>query len=309
MNGRRGRAFVFLLLGVLVAGALAGSFATDQSVQRGGGEGTGSGGPATGESDAPPGAGVAPQLVPSSWIESFVVLSFAVGTLACLVAAIAVVWLRGVEGLKRVLVLVSDATGGLVLYVLIVGFLVFLAFGFTGEGIDAIPQGDPNPIAGGAGGDGEGVVSPDRAMPLWVLLGGLLGVVSLGIGLLVSYGNDRDTDDAPASGVDSTPETAPETVTGPGVPTETIEDVPASNGVYRAWRRMADRVDEATDRTLTTEEVAAAAVERGMDRDAVRTLTGLFEEVRYGDRSPNRERERRAESALQAMESASGGDG
>jgi len=59
-------------------------------------------------------------------------------------------------------------------------------------------------------------------------------------------------------------------------------DVDASNPVYRAWREMAETADGANLRTHTPGEGGATRRRRGMDRDAVRTLTRVFDQARYG---------------------------
>ena len=78
-------------------------------------------------------------------------------------------------------------------------------------------------------------------------------------------------------------------------------DVDASNPVYRAWREMAETADGANLRTHTPGEVARRAVDAGMDRDAVRTLTRVFDQARYGPAGVDEESERRARSALDAI--------
>jgi len=77
-------------------------------------------------------------------------------------------------------------------------------------------------------------------------------------------------------------------------------DVDASNPVYWAWREMAEAADGASLRTHTPGEVARRAVDAGMDRDAVRTLTELFDRARYGP-GVDEESERRARAALDAI--------
>lgn len=75
-------------------------------------------------------------------------------------------------------------------------------------------------------------------------------------------------------------------------------DTGLENAVYRAWREMADALDVQSPRTTTPEEFAEIAVEAGMSHEDVGELTRLFEEVRYGDTEPTREREQRARDAL-----------
>lgn len=72
--------------------------------------------------------------------------------------------------------------------------------------------------------------------------------------------------------------------------------------VLRAWREMADHLDLARQETSTPGEFAEAAIERGLRPDAVRELTALFEEVRYGGFETTPEREARARRALRTIE-------
>ncbi|WP_135823744.1 DUF4129 domain-containing protein [Halorussus ruber] len=67
------------------------------------------------------------------------------------------------------------------------------------------------------------------------------------------------------------------------------------NPISAAWYEMVERLDLDDRRDLTPREYAAAARRRGADADAVQTLTGLFEEVRYGGARVTEERRERAE--------------
>ena len=55
---------------------------------------------------------------------------------------------------------------------------------------------------------------------------------------------------------------------------------------------------------MTPREFVSAVVAAGAPRDAVMTLTELFEEVKYGDRLPDSSRSTRAQDALRAIASA-----
>lgn len=65
-----------------------------------------------------------------------------------------------------------------------------------------------------------------------------------------------------------------------------------STEVYRAWWTLARRLERS--RHHTPGDVARRAVARGLDREAVDELTGLFRSVRYGPADPTEEIERRA---------------
>ena len=60
------------------------------------------------------------------------------------------------------------------------------------------------------------------------------------------------------------------------------------NEVYRAWYEMTQMLDVSDPETSTPGEFAAAAISIGMQREHVENITELFEEVRYGDRSPEK---------------------
>lgn len=75
------------------------------------------------------------------------------------------------------------------------------------------------------------------------------------------------------------------------------------NEVASAWFEMVERLDLADRRDLTPRECAAAARRRGVDGDAARRLTALFEEVRYGGAGVTDERRRRAEENLREVQS------
>lgn len=78
-------------------------------------------------------------------------------------------------------------------------------------------------------------------------------------------------------------------------------DRPVDNVVYRAWRELTAALDVGEPASTTPGEFAAAAVDAGVDPDAVAELTAVFEAVRYGDGDPERYAER-ARAALEAVE-------
>lgn len=70
------------------------------------------------------------------------------------------------------------------------------------------------------------------------------------------------------------------------------------NEVYRAWLEMTDHLGVVRPETTTPAEFQRRAIAAGMDREDVETLTGLFRDVRYGERDPTP----RAERAIAALE-------
>lgn len=297
-----------VVLGVLALGSTAASYddaaepvsvGANGEAGASGGEGSGglAGGGETGSSALPALPG---------WLSQYlVVLTFGLGTLLFVLGSIAITWLRGVDGLKRVLSMIGEAALGGALYVGVVGFLVWLIFGFSGQGIEL--AGGPAESGGPRGGSGvdEAAGSDARSVPYWYVLIAIWTLMGVGWYFLFHRGSDEDEPSAVDPGSEDSGATANPADTGVGR-NETVSDVPPSNTVYEAWREMAAEAAEATDGTLTANEVAAAADERGLDGEAVRALTRLFEEVRYGDRPVTEERERRAESALDSLEGSGG---
>lgn len=84
-----------------------------------------------------------------------------------------------------------------------------------------------------------------------------------------------------------------------------VEGSPA-HPVERAWLGMVRHLDLDRPGTMTTSECASAAIEAGLDRDAVRTLTETYEEVRYGNQPVTARREERA---MQSRRRLDGGGG
>lgn len=88
-----------------------------------------------------------------------------------------------------------------------------------------------------------------------------------------------------------------------GRPWPTVEP---DNEVHGAWLTMVSRLDIDQPRTKTASECARAAVDAGMDPDAVGTLTRLFEEVRYGGAPVTESRRTQAKSGLKRLGIESG---
>lgn len=157
------------------------------------------------------------------------------------------------------------------------------------------------PVGPATGGGERSVAVPSTSLVTGVaVVFGLLGAV----GAAAALGRETATDDSGSTSSSGGSRGSRHAVGGlADLPEqEAVSDVRPSNPVYRTWREMADRAESATDDTLTANEVAATAVGHGFDPDAVRELTGLFEEVRYGDRPVTETRRRRAESALESID-------
>jgi hypothetical protein len=155
--------------------------------------------------------------------------------------------------------------------------------GAVGEGL--LPAG-----GGGSGGAAGAVSSSTPLIALFVTVAVAVVLVALlatgSDGRAADETSDPDEGEEPAAAVGRVAAAAADRIAD--------GDADAENEVYRAWRRMTERLDVASPETTTPREFRRAAVEAGMDREDVAALTRLFESVRYGDREPTDDRERRA---------------
>lgn len=222
-------------------------------------------------------------------------LSAVFGAATVLVAVVAALTLLR-EGLRGLWSLVADALrvlgpAALLLAAVLAGIVVLDALANGGGGLAG--AGGPGSTVLGSDAGTEDVVAP-QAPPVLVAL----AVVLAGLTALVVARRGADggpsIPSAPARG-DSDPPDPPAAPVGPAA----ADDARASNGVYEAWRELADAVDASA--TATPAEVARAAREAGYDERRVAELTALFRAVRYGDASPTAERERRARAAVAAV--------
>lgn len=226
--------------------------------------------------------------------------AFAVASLAFAALFLVLTVLReGLAGVKRLL---AAAVQNAVLVGLLLGLLVVLLSLFdaiVGNGGGGIPGtgSAPNPLGGG-GESASATGFPFQSLLVVAVIAlalvGVLLVVASRRGLL-----DRSRDRiARALEDDDEADAERRTVRGPGA--VTVEDVPATNAVYRTWRSLAASVASETA-TRTPAEVARDAVDAGLDERPVEELTTLFREARYGDEPVTEERERRARAALDAL--------
>ncbi|QZY00424.1 DUF4129 domain-containing protein [Halobaculum rubrum] len=156
----------------------------------------------------------------------------------------------------------------------------------------------------GANAAGEALSAPTALVGL-LLVVAILGSVLL---LFVSTGDDEDelADEAPEP---PAPERRQAVGARAGEAADRLEsDADLENEVYRAWREMTGALAVDNPRSTTPAEFAAAAVDAGMAREDVTTLTEAFEAVRYGDEPATAEREREAVAALRRIEEAYAGE-
>ncbi len=175
---------------------------------------------------------------------------------------------------------VASARPGRVAGVLVVGAVVasILVLGAASGGVAvsaAVPEYFPLVVAALLGG--------------LVLARAFLGLRRVGDEPAASGGSE--TDEATATEVPSDP-ARPSTLRAP--------DVPADNGVFRAWQAVVEAVGP--DATATSGEVRTVAIERGFDADAVADLADLFDACRYGRREPTADLEERAETLLARLD-------
>ena len=168
---------------------------------------------------------------------------------------------------------------------------------------------DGNSQGGGTGqGPGPGAGFPSLLDRLLALLRELLPFLLLGLGILVAAGllyRYRHRLWAlvlvPAGLMaELVPRRA--NPNARSAPEETsIEDFEPENDVDYAWFEMVKRLDIDSARSKTPGEYAHAARDAGMDPSAVDTITGVFQEVRYGGQSVTDERRRRARQGLREL--------
>ena len=285
------------VVGILLGGvaiALAAGIYADRS----GGDG-GAGVISTGGGTSQDPAGLPPGLV-----ETLVVATLVIGALILLVAAGLAVWFRGRDGL----VMIARFVGQMALVAALVGVLFFgaklLLVLFSTGTVEAPGPGGASPVGVNASDGNSAIPGGDGTAP--TLVGFLSMLLVAGVLLYITFQQDEDDAIGAAAGGGGATPPAVDGDDDAGGPQIVIDDVSQSNAVYSAWHEMATRALDASERTATPSEVAGAAVRSGLDRDAVRTLTSLFEEVRYGDRPVTDERERKASAALDALDSGRG---
>jgi hypothetical protein len=241
--------------------------------------------------------------VPALLIEHAVSIVMVLSITVPIVYAIVLVWQEGVGRLLRFLgVGAKRLVAGVLVFLAFVALFVLLSMLFGGGGGGL---GGSTPTSGTfLDGDSGGVSITLTAVPVGlVVVGALAGIV-----LLVLFSDRAGSVGSIAAALTGGQRRSPrgDSGDGPGTPPRRtdFEDVDASNAVYRAWRDLAGEVEGVDLRSHTPTEVAATALERGFDRDAVETLTDCFEQVRYGGRRPTDERETTARTALERIRAA-----
>lgn len=115
-----------------------------------------------------------------------------------------------------------------------------------------------------------------------------------------SRSNDGGADDGQRVGSASSSDREPVVTEGGGyTEPDTVEE---------AWRRLVSSLSLRRPSVRTPRECAAIAVDAGLPREAVETMTGAFEAVRYGDAARTPARLERVRAAYERVRD-SGGDG
>ncbi|SFR90275.1 protein of unknown function [Halomicrobium zhouii] len=132
-------------------------------------------------------------------------------------------------------------------------------------------------------------------LPYLLVLAAVLGAGGLAYRyrerLLAAFADPDDEEDAegPAPAAEADPR----------------EGSPA-HAVERAWLGMVRHLDLDRPGTMTTSECASAAIEAGLDREAVKRLTETYEEVRYGGRPVTAQREETARQSRDRLDAGGG---
>ena len=188
----------------------------------------------------------------------------------------------------------------------------FIATGFLISGCEMIvepTQFEPpefygnatNETDGGAGSVGPGGLDPRTVVPtaLVVLLAALMALVGA---VAVVRGDDDEIEVVEESDEEPEPDREAVRAAAGRAAAELDADADLENAVYRAWVEMTAPLGVRDPETTTPGQFERAAVDAGLDPEDVRTVTALFEAVRYGDEPVTEERERQAVEALERID-------
>lgn len=305
MAAQRALAALVIVVGVVAIGAAAAGVedtSTRSGVEGdfGGGSGEEEGQSGNGTGPGAPGGGVVG--LPGWVIEAYFILTLGVFSLVGLAAAAYYVWKDRMDAIRRLVGSVLTTVLGFVIVVVLFVAMIWLAFDLSSF---EIPPAPPEQDPGGPSGPTDPQPETATGIPPLLLVGAVVVVLVLAVVLVRRYRTDEA--DEPTEAHDDVDLEEPVSEE-PGIPTppaDLAEQHP-DNPVYRAWQDLATRVGLAHERNRTPGEVANAAIEQGLPREAVATLTRVFSEVRYGHRPVTEERERRARSAWQSIDGTGG---
>lgn len=199
-------------------------------------------------------------------------------------------------------VYVREAATTLAAAAIVIGAVVLVMWAlteFTAPGAPSVGMPD-GMMPGSEDGELLGEGSPTQPVVVLVLL---IGVAVVGFVLVSSWSSDAGDDEAAEA--PTGPDAASMRALGrtAGRVADRLEDAAdVDNEVYRAWREMTELLDVDDPASTTPGEFAVAATEAGMADEDVAELTRLFEDVRYGNASPNADRESRARAVFRRIE-------
>ena len=206
---------------------------------------------------------------------------------------------HGVRGVVTIGLLGVVLVGGLWLLLSGIGALD----GVFQQGQSGLGSGGTPSLPGGSQQGPEDAASPVTDPP--TVLFALFGIVLLGAVALIARSTGDDLADPDPPEESSGPTDVAAVGRAAGRAADRIESTDGfDNEVYRAWNEMTRHLEVPNPSASTPAEFADAAVEAGMDREDVASLTGVFESVRYGAAEPTAEREREAVEALRRIERA-----
>lgn len=239
-------------------------------------------------------------LVPSVFW-TILVAGVVFGVVASVLLFLVMIWREGISWLLTMLRSVAGTVvAALILMAVLLGVFQLLAE-LQGDGGGGFLGGGSLPDSF-VGEGGSAFTSPILDPPMALLIVGALVMVAVLV--LVSKEALPSGDDEPSGA--AVPPRQPDEPTASFPYDSTFTDVEPTNPVYRAWLTLANRVDGTDRRTSTPGEVAVAAIADGYDPDAVRTVTDLFAEVRYGRHPVDEDRAARARNARDVIENQSG---
>jgi len=302
MNADRLRPALVVVLGVLAISAAAASMdgpPQTETVGSGSGDGSGAGDANSGERRAT--TAETDGFDVWNWLQPVLATLFGGGALVYLFFAVREMWANGIDGVRQVVVHAITT-------IVPAGLAYLILFSAQVRQWVQSPGSRSSTAAPAAVSEGGGSAAPDavdtasQTPTVLLLVGALVALVIVAVILFrLLDGDETDRSVGTANSVDADEQDVQRS-TAVDTPTA-VADADATNDVYRVWRDFASAVDGVDLRTHTPTEIADRASERGFDQQAVRTITDLFEEVRYGQHPPTSERESRARSALDRVRS------
>lgn len=141
--------------------------------------------------------------------------------------------------------------------------------------------------------------SVSGSTPPVLILAGLVLIAAAGVLLVLWATTDRTLDNSSSS------EDTPDEVASANDNSGTATLVDPENVVQQAWWEMVQRTDVSQATTKSPGEVAAIAIESGLNPETVTRLTRLFQIVRYGENPITDDAEQQAQDLLDQVRSQS----